>query len=275
MFSTTAGYDVQITARLGHNPRYRGSFHDPDTARQLGYRGALIPGAFLYGYMSRLAVEAWGMQWIERGSIEARFRKPVYDGEALLLRCAPLRLEDDVQTVAMSVLDSGGQEVASGGIGLPEQAFEMPDLAAYPILPRGSDVEPVGPGELVEGFRLLTRNEEVTAEAHAQSLADFGETYAGYREQGIVHAGLLLRTCIGDANSSRRYPTPVILVAAAAQHLGVAHVRDRLAMSGKVTRSYERKGHHYFDSDELLIANRQRPIGYFRRTSIYAARLAA
>jgi hypothetical protein len=44
---------------------------------ELGFRGALILGAFVYGYMSRFAVATWGAAWMERGTIAARFRRPV------------------------------------------------------------------------------------------------------------------------------------------------------------------------------------------------------
>src|SRR5690606_38218693 len=54
-----------LTARLDQNPRYRGSSHDDAVARQLGYRAALIPGAFLYGHLTRLAVRRWGEDWLD------------------------------------------------------------------------------------------------------------------------------------------------------------------------------------------------------------------
>ena len=77
---------------------------------------------------------------------------------------------------------------------------------------------------------------------------------------------------MGDTNQSCRFPTPVIFVAAETQHLGLARPGDRLATSGVVTAIYERKGQHYFESEELLIADGVRPIARFQRTSIYAAR---
>ncbi len=55
--------------------------HDDATARRFGFGGGLVPGVDVYGYMSHLPVMRWGRAWLERGSAECRFLKPVYDGE--------------------------------------------------------------------------------------------------------------------------------------------------------------------------------------------------
>ena len=55
--------------------------HDDATARRFGFGGGLVPGVDVYGYMSHLPVERWGRAWLERGTAECRFLKPVYDGD--------------------------------------------------------------------------------------------------------------------------------------------------------------------------------------------------
>jgi len=274
MFDTTRPTKTRVVAKLGTSAHYAGSTHDPETARKFGYRSALIPGAFLYGFMTQQAVAEWGMEWVQRGAVDARFRRPAFDGDELVLHASPLRRDATGWRVDMEIHDAEGHLVASGGVGLPVAAPPPPDMREHPILPIGADRPSVAAGELVEGTRLGTRNLVLTAEAHAQSLADFGESWPSYTELGIAHSGLLLRISMGDANASRRFPTPVILVAAAAEHLGVVRTGDRLSTSGVVTSVYERKGNHYFDSEELLIANGRTPVARFHRTSIYAVRAA-
>ena len=46
-----------------------------------------MPGAFVYGHISRVAIEAWGAAWAERGAMCARFRRPVYNGDGLTISC--------------------------------------------------------------------------------------------------------------------------------------------------------------------------------------------
>src|ERR1700754_1566633 len=55
--------------------------HDDAVARRFGFRGGLGPGVDVFAYMSHLPVAKWGRAFLERGLIEARFVKPVYDGE--------------------------------------------------------------------------------------------------------------------------------------------------------------------------------------------------
>src|SRR6266568_273810 len=55
--------------------------HDDATARRFGFGGGLVPGVDVYGYMSHLPVIRWGRAWLERGTAECRFFKPVYDGD--------------------------------------------------------------------------------------------------------------------------------------------------------------------------------------------------
>src|SRR2546423_11504097 len=64
------------TARDSEN-----KIHDDATARRFGFGGGLVPGVDVYGYMSHLPVMRWGRVWLEHGTSECRFFKPVYDGD--------------------------------------------------------------------------------------------------------------------------------------------------------------------------------------------------
>jgi hypothetical protein len=273
MFSPTTPTEWRVTATLGTASHYAGSSHDPETARKLGYRTALIPGAFLYGYMTQMAVAAWGRDFVLRGTVDAAFRRPVFDGDALVVHASALRRDASGLRVDMEIHDPEGKIAALGGVGLPDSAADMPDLAHHPVIPNSEAPRPVGAGEQVAGIRLGTRNHILTAAEHAKSLADFHETWPAYAAEGIAHSGLILRASMGDANNTHRYPGPVILVSADTRHLGLAYVGDTISSSGRITQVYERKGHHYFDTEQLMLAN-NRPVAWVRRSSIYATRPA-
>src|SRR5829696_4339392 len=55
--------------------------HDDDVARRFGFQGGLVPGVEVYAYMTHLPAARWGIDWLERGTAECRFFKPVYDGK--------------------------------------------------------------------------------------------------------------------------------------------------------------------------------------------------
>src|SRR5205807_5044808 len=64
------------TARASEN-----KIHDDAVARRFGFGGGLVPGVDVYAYMTHLPLRRWGRVWLERGSADCRFIKPVYDGE--------------------------------------------------------------------------------------------------------------------------------------------------------------------------------------------------
>src|SRR3977135_3728761 len=62
--------------------------HDDEVARRYGFGGGLVPGVDLYAYLTHPPAEAWGLDWLERGTMQARFTKPVYEGDTV--RVVPL-----------------------------------------------------------------------------------------------------------------------------------------------------------------------------------------
>ena len=64
------------TAKASEN-----KIHDDATAKRFGFRGGLVGGVHVYAYMAHLPVQRWGRAWLERGTGEARFAKPVYEGD--------------------------------------------------------------------------------------------------------------------------------------------------------------------------------------------------
>src|SRR3954464_13771649 len=55
--------------------------HDDAVARRFGFSGGLVPGVDVFAYMMHVPVARWGRDFLERGRMDARFVKPVYDGE--------------------------------------------------------------------------------------------------------------------------------------------------------------------------------------------------
>src|SRR3979409_1305243 len=78
MTGSIGPYRVQAynTSKLSEN-----KIHDDAVARRFGFSGGLVPGVDVFPYMIHLPVAKWGRAFLERGLIEARFVKPVYDGE--------------------------------------------------------------------------------------------------------------------------------------------------------------------------------------------------
>lgn len=262
--------EATIEARLDDNPAYAGSAHDDDAARRMGYKAALIPGAFVYGHATRLAVDAWGMDWIGRGSIATRFRRPVYDGDRLTLRASTLVRSEDGVRAELMVTNGDGEAVVTGHIGLPDRPPTPPAVADLPMLPRPDPPPAIAAGAMPVGARIGTL-QAVLGEAEVRaSLAAFAETHPIYAREGVVHSGCLVRLTMRDALRSFAFPMPVVFVAVEAQHFAAAGPGQRMGTSGTVTAVHARRGRHYFDSEEYLVADGRQVLARFRRVNLYA-----
>ncbi len=263
---TTATTDrIALTIRLDANPRYRGSVHDDEVARRMGYRAALVPGAFLYGHFSRVAVDRWGMEWIERGSMAASFRRPVYNGDAVTIACTP----GEGGAIGLSMIGHDGQLAAEGWIA-PPAAVSAPTLSDWPMLPLPPPEArpPVAIEDDIIGRRGGTAGSVATEAEILDSRAAFDETHPIYPATGIAHPGFPMRRAMFEVNGSYRWPGPIVLTACEAQHYGAMRPGQRFETSSVVTETFARRGKHYVVTDELVLAD-GRAVARFRRTQLY------
>src|SRR6202000_2981823 len=99
------------SAKLSEN-----KMHDDSVARRFGFSGGLVPGVDVMAYMMHLPIARWGRDFLERGLIEARFVKPVYDG-----KIADVRGAEAGGLISIEV-ESRGELCASGTASLSAAA---------------------------------------------------------------------------------------------------------------------------------------------------------
>ena len=106
--------------------------HDDTVAKRFGFIGGLVPGVDVMAYMMHLPVAKWGRAFLERGLIEARFVKPVYDGEI-----ADVTGEESNGVLAIQV-ESRGELCATGTASLPAAAppFSLSDFVEVAAVAR-------------------------------------------------------------------------------------------------------------------------------------------
>jgi len=238
--------------------------HDDTVARRYGFSGGLVPGVDVMAYMMHLPVRRWGRAFLERGLIEARFIKPVYDGEVAevspIERVGVLRLE----------VESRGELCATGSASLPSSA---PDFALADFL----DVAPVAERRPVNATSyelnkwLGTVPRGWNGEAAKQYLADIREADPIYSREGLGHPGLLQRM-MNKVLVDNAILGPWIHVGSKMQMLSAAHVGDELTARARVVGNYEKKGHRFVELDALIIANGKTPLAHCWHIAIYQPR---
>ena len=217
--------------------------HDDAVARQFGFTGGLVPGVEVYAYMTHVPVERWGRAWLEHGFATCRFARPVYEDDDLAIE--PDETEDRLQLSVRrgdEVCATGEAKLATEGT-IPEIAMPHP-----PPLERPSASEDT----LAIGTLLGMRPLRVTPEIAAQHRDDVRETAAIYAREGLMHPGMVLRTC-NWVLTHNVVLGPWIHVGSTVRHLGAGRVeRDaiiprpchrQLRAQGTPVRRTSRAGH--------------------------------
>ena len=86
--------------------------HHDDVARRYGFTGGLVPGVTVYAYMAHPVVEVLGRAWLEHGTMAARFVRPCYDGDEVVVDAVATVGDPDVLEVTARRAD--GDVVATG-----------------------------------------------------------------------------------------------------------------------------------------------------------------
>src|ERR1700733_12405974 len=105
------------TAKASEN-----KIHDDATAQRFGFKGGFVGGVNVYAYMKHLPLQHWGRAWLERGTGEARFGKPVYENDI-----AEVTGVEDRDGMAIAV-HSQGVLCATGRAALPAGMPAAPAL---------------------------------------------------------------------------------------------------------------------------------------------------
>lgn len=137
--------------------------HTDDGARAAGFPSALVAGVTTYGYLTHPLVAAWGLDWLERGGGELRFRAPVFaDAE---VHCVPTAAADGSVTV---------EAVCPAQDRNPRVTFTAVRDAGAPPPPR-------------DGERLPSRRFTLGSDFAADYGERAGDDLALYREHGVMH----------------------------------------------------------------------------------------
>src|SRR5215831_9782125 len=116
----------KIFRATAHNtaPDSDNKIHDDTVARTYGFRGALVPGVTVYGYMIPAVLECLGRDWLEHGSIAFRLHAPCYEGDVVVSRCAGQ---------AVSAESGEGSLYASGIVSMGDSAGVAPTFSLHPL----------------------------------------------------------------------------------------------------------------------------------------------
>ena len=220
-------------------PDSENKIHDDKVAAQYGFRGGLVPGVTVYGYMAEPLVEH-APEWLEHGSMKVRFLEPFYEGDAVLVRA---EIADD-GSIRIAAEREGGQVCATAVASTVRTTAPQP--LPYPEHPLPPERPFPACDNLVPGTLLGTVVEEIeTKEPHRLLLFSNHILMRNFKLGPWIHA------------------------ASEVTNWSAARPGDEISARGHIHDRFDKKGHEFVVVDVMLIANGGRLVQTVRHTAIY------
>jgi hypothetical protein len=213
-------------------------------------------------------VERWGRAWLERGRMECRFFKPVYDGRLAVVTGRETATGLDIE------VESEGVRCATAHASLEESPVGPPSIDAFEQRMPPKDRPPADQASLAEGKWFGIAPLQLTPDHAANYLRDVRETDPIYAKEGLVHPGAILRLCNLALRENVVLP-PWIHTGSKVTNFAAARVGAELSVRARVAANYERKGHRLVDLDALVIADGRTAISRVLHTAVYQLRQLA
>jgi len=253
------------------SPTISNPIHSTEVAAKYGFRGALVGGVTVYGWLTPVILEVLGERWLTDGWADVRFRRPVFPGDELTARAQ--RGNGEMAEVSMLLEDGDGVIVGTAGLGqapwsaeleMPSRRAAEPRPKEMPYLtletaPRDVDLRPMPVPFSVE-----------EATAYATNLQrDESGRFAG--EGALVHPGWIAARMTPLLKHSYDYG-PSIHTRTQVQHLASAKAGQEFTVAGHFIAAHEEKGHHVAVLDGVLLGEDGTELAKLRHSTIFRIR---
>lgn len=248
--------------------------HDDTTAARFGFRGGLVPGVTVYAYMTAPIVERFGLDWLERGSMQIKFHQPFYDGEEVLVRGEADDSADPI-SIAITAAREDGTVCSTALATVNDQTAWLGEarLEDYPEAPLPAlDARSTPTRELLIPGRAIGTLTEAVRVPDCELLESLDERLQIYRgDRAVAHPYTLL--ALANQVLVRNYQLGP-WIHAASDLINWSSVRngEELSVRGRISDCFERKGHEFVVLDLVLVANNRRTVQQVRHTAIYRPR---
>jgi len=236
-------------------------------AQHSGFRAGLVPGTTIFAYMSHPLVELVGRDWLQRGSAEVRFLRPIYEGEEIRITGSISSLgKDGTVLLDYRATNNQGTVCAVGVAHLPPgRVAHEPSRAEYPsgpaILHRPISLESLKIGNLLSPI-TSEFNWNIHWQYCQKSIRDHHPMY-----EKVLHPGWLVDRAsqILAANYSI---LAWIDVSCQVQYFNIQEEECAIETRGRIQNKFERDGDHFVVLDLAVFAP-ARCLATIRYTAIF------
>ncbi len=238
--------------------------HDDAVASRFGFTGGLVPGVDVFAYLAHMPMARWGKDWLGGGFCQARFIKPVYDGDDATITSTP-ELDGSIRLAV-----SARGDVCATGSARAKGAAEPQTLLGAGAMP-DHDTRPKASMEsLRPGATLGALRETYTREDGLWHIDAVRDDPALYDDGRIANAAWLLRRANYVLADNVKLG-PWIHVESAINLHGFLYEDEQLEVRAVVADNVDTKGHLMVVLDVQMLAGR-RWIASCRHWAIYEPR---
>jgi len=228
--------------------------HDDRVAAEYGFKGGLVPGVTIYGYLAAGALDHFGPAWLEHGAMDVRFQNPVYDGDEV--------------TVSVHPVENGRISIETGVAAATAWVHNEPIPAPRPTHPfkerRPATADALAPGTILGAL------EKTLDLAQSRMSAPLDPAIGPNR---LAHPAILLALA-NEVFISSYELGPWIHAASEVRNFSSATDGETLAVHAKIEDRFGRKGHEFVVLDMLIVAG-SRIVKSVRHTAIWRPRTNA
>ncbi len=254
-------------------PRPENPIHSTDTAREHGFRGALIGGANVYGWATDAFVELLGESWLSEGWVDVMFKNPTYDGDTMTIT-----IDDAIMhTHDFRLQNQQGDTCLEGQVGLQSAPWldELRQTGYRSGENKPNDLPALTLGNAPVNQQLRPMAAALTVKNHEAFIKEKqGELHSRYKgAEGLCHPAWLAAQMIYLLHHSYSYG-PAIHTRSQIQNLGIARAAQSFTITGQCEDAYEKRGHHYIVNDGSIWSEDQKELVRLRHTAIFKLRTA-
>ncbi|PCJ54353.1 MAG: hypothetical protein COA73_14425 [Candidatus Hydrogenedentota bacterium] len=245
--------------------------HSDGTAEDYGYKGGLVPGVGIYGYMTVPIVEALGEDWLAHGHMTGKFIKPIYHEEPVLVTATVAAL--DPLRISVNIVNQDDMLCAVGEASLPEAHPEV-DLVKLPFkdMPDADSKLPAKIESLEDDHLLGSLKYTIDLENTQGEFADFldemRDPLALYKSDSPpLHPAVVVaqanQVIMGNINLG-----PWIHTASDVRHHALPQHGEEVSLQGIVAHSYEKRGHGIVVLNLVALGKEGRLLQHLSHTAI-------
>jgi hypothetical protein len=229
--------------------------HDDNVAASFGFRGGLVPGVTVYGYLAHAAADHFGLDWLQRGAMDVRFEQPVYDGDDVVVH---LHAGNDNHVVAEIAERASGVAWIHGEPPPDLNRYQECSLDRCPPASRETLAPGVTLGTLIKRLDL----------SQSRMSAPLDPAIGPER---LAHPAVLLALA-NEVLVRNVILGPWIHVASEVRKFNAVRDGEDICVLARVEDRYERKGHEFVVLDVLIVAGGGRIAEQVRHTAIWRPR---